>query len=124
MSGKIKYICTSFRHRQKNEHVVRILCFSYNIEKPQQNSLIVYKSRNKPLIVFDGVLYDVRHYTIAVSYRWSTRIMYQNNYILASDRIQNIKKISSQCNLTVEIESVQDTKMYVIHICTMIRALE
>jgi len=42
---------------------------------------------NVVLIVFCGVLFEICAYTVTISYRCSTWIRYQNNYILVSDCI-------------------------------------
>jgi hypothetical protein len=44
------------------------------------------------------------------SFRCSTWIRYQKNYILVSGRMQ--QKLSSQCNVTAQIDPVQDNNRY------------
>ena len=57
------------------------------------------------LNVFKGVICDVSAYTVTVSFCCSSGIRYQKSYILVSDCIYN-KNLSSQCNLTAQIEQV------------------
>jgi hypothetical protein len=57
-----------------------------------------------------GVNYHDRAYTGTVSFRCSTWMRYQKNYILVSGRMQ--QKLSSQCNMTAQIDPVQDNNRY------------
>jgi len=58
------------------------------------------------LIGYHGAIYHDRTYTGTVSFRCSTWIRYQKNYILVNGRMQ--QKLPSQCNMTAQIDPVQD----------------
>ena len=66
------------------------------------------------LNVFKGVICDVSPYTVTVSLFCSTGIRYQKSFISVSDRIYN-KNLSSQCNLTAQIEPVKDNSLYNVY---------
>jgi hypothetical protein len=77
--------------------------------EPLPNSLQIAET-NVILIVFIGVLWrlcEIHVYTVTVFCRRSSIIRYQTSYILVSHRIY----IYSQCNLTAQLETVQD-QMY------------
>ena len=68
-------------------------------------------SEPKAIVIgYHGVNYHDRVYTSTVSFRCSTWIRYQTNYILVSGRIQ--QNLSCQCNMTVQIDPVQDNNRY------------
>ena len=97
MSANIKFICTSFRN--KKEKQVFLVCFAMSAnksyiyrqctyiyrqctyivfilqcQKVQNNCYIALKKAETrvPLIVFNGVFFNVRIYTVTICYRSST----------------------------------------------------
>jgi hypothetical protein len=82
---------------------VRILCVSCNVKKSKTTAKLCKNSRNKRLSNrFQWrALCEIHAYTVTVSDHRSTRIY---RYIT--------NKLSIQCNLTAEIESVQDKYVY------------
>ena len=81
-----------------------------------QKQLNLSKKTSLVLIVFDYVLCEVRAYKlisihcVTVSYRRSTRIRYQK--AISWSVIKYSKKCSGQCNVTAQIEQVQDKKKH------------
>ena len=70
--------------------------YSAMFKFPKTNAKLSKKSRTSVgLTVFDGVLCEVRAYTVTVLYRCSTCNMYMmmKSYILVSDRIYGISAI-------------------------------
>ena len=71
----------------------RILCLSFIVIKPKWSEKSRNKRRSNRLY---GVICEFRAYTVTISYRRRTWIMYQD------------KTIYIQCNLTAQIEIVHD----------------
>ena len=64
------------------------------LKSPKTTAKLSKKSRTSVVLtVFDGVLCEVRAYTVTVSYRCSTCNRYMKSYILVSDRIYGISAI-------------------------------
>jgi hypothetical protein len=121
----VKFICASFKNRWESESLASfsaLFCSEciWNLYFLEMDVYCVYPAMSKSpkqlpnclkraktsvvLVVFDGVLCDTCSNIVTVSYRCSTWIRYQKNYILVSDLIYN-KNWSSPCNL-VQIEPI------------------
>ena len=92
--------------------------FILRYENFQHNWQIVWKEQTQALFLTFLMVFSTT--SVIIQLQFLTAGQHESctrkKYILVSDRIQYIKKICSQCNLSVEIEPVQD--IWYIYICT------
>ena len=116
--GNIKFICTSFRIRRAflyyfaasaNEFCISWQCMYIVVILQCKKTKTIAKllKRAPKQASFKSYIDYFIAYTVTVSYRCSTFIRYKKSYNLVCDRIYN-KIVSSQCNLTAQIEQMQD----------------
>ena len=85
--------------------IVHILCSPCNVKKPKTTGNLSKKAEtNAVQTVFDNVLYHVCALLTVALHESGTR-----KILSLSVTIYN-KKLSSQCNMTAQIEPVQDKK--------------